>query len=717
MTGSTTSSEQLQTLNVEGMTCANCAMGIQRTLQKKGLSDALVNFAGGEVQYTPVEGYSREAIVHDIEQMGYSVKLPQATEKVIGLSKVEKLLVFCSIFTLPLLLHMVWPASLLMNHWFQLAMCIPVMATGGMYFLRSAVMSIRSGVANMDVLIALGSFSALLYSLIGIFVIQGNAHQYLFFETAASIVTLVLAGNVIEKRTLKQTNRALEELAALKSPIALRLKNPEFIDAVEEIATDRVRVGDFLLIREGARVPADGIVHSGNGLCDERMITGESLPAEVGEGAILRGGTLLLKGNLIMQSTRAGSETFITDIVRLVQKAQAEKAPMQRLSDRISSVFVPVVVGIALITFIVSLFVEIETSEALMRAIAVLVVSCPCAMGLAAPTAAMAGLGVAARKGIIFKSAEAVQKLAEATIFVFDKTGTLTSGEHTLEKIEVYPHTLPENPEAYALALEQVSNHPLADTLRIAFAANQPVQLSRVTELAGIGIEGFTPEGVHLKLGSKRIFTKEPEQIHDIYLSADGVPVLGITLKDELKPDAAGTIAQLKKQGIRVVMLSGDRESTCKAMAQEAGIHELYSECLPARKIEILEALKKEGRVAMVGDGINDAPALSAADAAVSLSSGSSVAKESSGIVLTARNTLGDLIFARETASATIRTMKQNLFWAFFYNVLAIPFAAFGYLNPMIAAIAMALSDVVVIGNAIRLNFFKGSMKSSTSSL
>lgn len=717
MTGSTTSPEQLQTLNVEGMTCANCAMGIQRTLQKKGLSDALVNFAAGEVQYTPVEGYSREAIVHDIEQMGYSVKLPQASEKANGLTKIEKLLVFCSIFTLPLLLHMVWPAPLLINHWFQLAMCIPVMASGGMYFLRSAVMSIRSGVANMDVLIALGSFSALIYSLVGVFVIQGNAHQYLFFETAASIVTLVLAGNVIEKRTLKQTNRALEELAALKSPIALRLKHSESLDSAEEIATENVKPGDYLLIREGARIPADGIVYTGNGLCDERMITGESLPVEVNKGQLLRGGTLLMRGSLVMKANRAGSETFITDLVRLVQKAQGEKAPMQRLSDRISAVFVPVVIAIALLTFCCSLLYGIETSEALMRAIAVLVVSCPCAMGLAAPTAAMAGLGVAARKGIIFKSAEAAQKLAEATIFVFDKTGTLTSGEHTLEKIEVYPHTLPEKPESYVLALEQVSNHPLAETLRKAFAANQPVQLSRVTELAGIGIEGLTPEGVHLKLGSKRIFTKETDQIHDIYLSADGVPVLGITLKDELKPDAAQTIAQLKKLGMRVVMLSGDRESTCKLMGQEAGIHEVYSECLPARKIEILEALKKEGRVAMVGDGINDAPALAAADAAVSLSSGSSVAKESAGIVLTARNSISDLVFAIETAQATLRTMKQNLFWAFFYNVLAIPIAAFGYLNPMIAAISMALSDVVVIGNAIRLNFFKGSMKSSTSSL
>ena len=717
MTGSNTEIHTLQTLNVDGMTCANCAMGIERTLQKKGLADVSVNFAAGEVHYTPVEGYSREAIVHDIEQLGYSVKITQQIEKSKGWGKLEKLLMFCSIFTIPLLLHMVWPAPLLMNPWFQLAMCIPVMASGGLYFLRSAILSIRSGVANMDVLIALGSFSALIYSLIGTFWIEGEVHHYLFFETAASIVTLILAGNVIEKRSIKQTGRALEELAALKSPIALRLKHAESLDSAEEIATENVKPGDYLLIREGARIPADGIVYTGNGLCDERMITGESLPVEVNKGQLLRGGTLLMRGSLVMKASRAGSETFITDLVRLVQKAQGEKAPMQRLSDRISSVFVPVVIVIALLTFGGSLLYGIETSEALMRAIAVLVVSCPCAMGLAAPTAVMAGLGVAARKGILFKSAEAAQKLAESQIVVFDKTGTLTNGEHRIENTVEYPNDLPEKPEAYALALEQISNHPLAETLRKAFDGNNPIQLTNIAERAGIGIEAYTPEGIHLKLGSKRIFEKEPEQSHDVYLSANGILILGINLKDELKSDVRQTVHQLKELGCRVVMLSGDRDRTCKTMAAEAGIEEVYSECLPADKITILDTLRKQGIVAMVGDGINDAPALAAADVAISVSAGSAVAKESAGIVLTARNSISDLVFAIETARATLRTMKQNLFWAFFYNVLAIPIAAFGYLNPMIAAISMALSDVVVIGNAIRLNFFKGSMKSSTSSL
>ena len=717
MTGSNTEIHTLQTLNVDGMTCANCAMGIQRTLQKKGLADVSVNFAAGEVHYTPIEGYSHEAIVHDIEQLGYSVKITQQIEKSKGWGKLEKLLMFCAIFTIPLLLHMVWPAPLLMNPWFQLVMCIPVMASGGLYFLRSAILSIRSGVANMDVLIALGSFSALIYSLIGTFWMQAEAHHYLFFETAASIVTLILAGNVIEKRSIKKTGRALEELAALKSPIALRLEHPESLDSAEEIATENVKPGDYLLIREGARIPADGTVYAGNGLCDERMITGESLPVEVNKGQLLRGGTLLMRGSLVMKASRAGSETFITDLVRLVQKAQGEKAPMQRLSDRISAVFVPVVIAIALLTFGGSLLYGLETSEALMRAIAVLVVSCPCAMGLAAPTAVMAGLGVAARKGILFKSAEAAQKLAESQIVVFDKTGTLTNGEHRIENTVEYPNDLPEKPEACILALEQISNHPLAETLRKAFAGNNPIQLTNIAETAGIGIEAHTPEGIHLKLGSKRIFEKEPEQSHDVYLSANGILVLGINLKDELKSDVPQTVHQLKELGCRVVMLSGDRESTCKTMAAEAGIEEVYSECLPADKIAILDTLKKQGIVAMVGDGINDAPALAAADVAISISSGSSVAKESAGIVLTARNSISDLVFAIETARATLRTMKQNLFWAFFYNVLAIPIAAFGYLNPMIAAISMALSDVVVIGNAIRLNFFKGSMKSSTSSL
>ena len=718
MAGSNTEIHTLQTLNVEGMTCANCAMGIQRSLQKKGLSDVQVSFSAGEVNYTPVDGYDRDAIIHDIEQLGYSVKRHAEAETPSGgWGKLEKLLLFCTICTIPLWLHMFWSAPLLMNPFFQLALCMLVMVSGGFYFLRSALLSIRSGVANMDVLIALGSFSALLYSLVGLFWMEGETHRYLFFETAASIVTLVLAGNVIEKRSLKETGRALKELASLKSPVAIRLKQAAQPESAEEIATELVVPGDFLLLREGSRVPADGIVYSGEGLCDERMTTGESLPVEVNKGMTLRGGTLLLKGNLVMESTRSGKESFLTDIVKLVKKAQAEKPPMQQLSDRVSAVFVPAILGLALLTFIVSLLWGLETAEAMMRAVAVLVVSCPCAMGLAAPTAVMAGMGVAARKGILFKSAEAAQKLAESQIVVFDKTGTLTNGHYRIEEIVRYSHELPEPAERYIVALENNSNHPLAETLRKEFSGFSPIEMHNISEKVGFGIEGYSIEGIHLVLGSKRTLSEIPDVEQDLYLSANGKIVLGIRLNDTLKPDAPQTIQALKQLGFRVVMLSGDRESTCQRVALEAGIEEVYSECLPADKINVLERLKKEGKVAMVGDGINDAPALNAADVAVSVSSGSSVAKASAGVILTSQHSLFDFVFAIETARATLRTMKQNLFWAFFYNVIAIPIAAFGYLHPMIAALSMAFSDIVVIGNAIRLNFFKGSMKSSTSSL
>lgn len=694
------STEAEITLKVEGMTCANCAMGIRRKLEKKGLTHVSVDFAAGEVHYTELKGYSNSEIQKDIEKMGYTVVQPQSSPSSFWRGKTERMLLFCGIFTVPLLLHMAWPHSILGNPILQLILCLPVLASGGVFFLRSAFQSVKNGIPNMDVLIGLGAFSAFIYSCIGLFVLSNDyEHKYLFFETSASIVTLVLLGNVIEKRSVKKTGAALENLAALLPSKATR---KEANGQTTEIPSAWVQPGDSLLVRDGEKIPADGRVIEGNAWCDESMITGESMPVALSPDVPVKGGTIIRSGIITMKAESTGKQAYVYRIVEWVKKAQSDKPPVQKLADRVSAVFVPIVLGLAGITFIVNYLLGISAEESMMRSIAVLVISCPCAMGLATPTAVAVGIGNAARNGILFRSATAAQSLAEANILVFDKTGTLTEGAFEVSELKRAAHPLAAHAESIIYTMEQASTHPIAQSLCRTFKRAGLFNLNNCREIKGVGMEAFTENGEHISLNAAQA---DETPFADLVLKADGVVVATLCISDRVKEGVAETLLNFKKMGYRLVLLSGDSTSKCEALGKQLGINEVYSSCTPDKKLEVIGTLKKEGRVLMYGDGINDGPALNAADVSVSHAGASDMASHSASVLLNAPSDFNALYRAIDLAKKTMRTIRQNLFWAFFYNIIAIPLAALGMLNPSIAALAMAGSDVMVVGNALRLGY------------
>jgi Cu+-exporting ATPase len=698
-----------QTLQIEGMTCANCAMGVQQVLRKKGLSDAEVSFAAGELVYTPVSGYSPDEIRMDISKLGYRV--PELNEvKKKGFNSLERRFLFCLLFTLPLFAHMFISWHPLHDARVQFALSIPVMIAGWWYFAKSGWQSLKNGVPNMDVLIALGSASAFIYSIWGSIIYWGSsrAHDFLFFETSATIITLVLLGNLIEQRSVKQTGSALEALARLQAVKALRVD--ESNDTISEIEAAQIKPGDLLEVHEGGRVAADGLVLTGFALVDEALMTGESLPVEKLKGSRVSGGTICKQGNFRYRALKTGSDTDLARIIDLVKKARSGKPEIQRIGDRVSAVFVPVVVAIALITFLVNDFVlDLSAGESLMRAIAVLVISCPCAMGLATPTAVMSGVGRAARKGILFRDGKIMETLSSIKILVFDKTGTLTTGEFMPGELKTLQGVDESEINSILKALSSLSSHPVSKSLRkqIQEAA---AGLSQIEELKGLGMQGKDAAGNLWMMGSARLFKNNiPSGIQnaDLFVGKNGECLAGLKISDEIRPGAAETIAELKKMGYRTVLLSGDKNEKCEALAQVLGMNEWFGEKTPQDKLEHIERLKKAGAVAMVGDGINDAPALNLAQAGISISGASEVAQNSAQIILLENAGLKALPDMLKLSRLSLRTIRQNLFWAFFYNVIAIPIAAAGLLNPMVAALSMAFSDVIVIGNSIRLQFRK----------
>jgi len=696
-----------EVLQVEGMTCANCAQGIQNVLRNKGLDDAQVSFAIGEVSYTPIEGYSLESIKSDIHKLGYHVLEPDAAP-ITGLSVLEKRFIFSLIFTIPLLAHMVIPWKPLHNPIVQLILSLPVVITGLYHFGKSAFNSLKTGVPNMDVLISLGSASAFIYSIWGTLLFWGTqrAHDFLFFETAATIITLVLLGNVIEQRSVKQTGSALRSLGNMQATKARRIEDHGGHEHITEISANLIAPGDLLQVNEGDRIPADGIVLSGQAVVNEAILTGESFPVEKQEDSMVSGGTIVEKGNFRLRALKAGKNTTLAQIIELVRKAQGGKPNIQRIGDKVSGIFVPVVILIAIITLLVNYFaISVGIQESLMRAIAVLVISCPCAMGLATPTAVMAGIGRAAKAGILFRDGKVTEQLAKVKSIVLDKTGTLTTGDFEVKEIKNFEHYADEDIRAMVYSLSSRSSHPISKSLARIFKGPKAA-INSVKELKGLGMEGLTADGKIIRLGSKRLL-KSPLEAgdYDLFLMEEDRCLAAFQLADQLKPDAAEAITELNKMGIKTVLLSGDTKRKCQAIAQELGIDEVYAEKKPEEKLEIIRQLTKEMSVAMVGDGVNDAPALNLADVGISLSDASEVARNSAQVILLGKSSLMSLPDSVKLSRLTLRTIHQNLFWAFFYNVIAIPIAAAGFLNPMVAAFSMAFSDVIVIGNSILLQF------------
>lgn len=693
---------------VDGMTCSNCALTIHQFLEKKGMKDVKVNLAGGDVSFELNDGHPHGEISSGIESLGYSVTTGMADQRPQRrrlFSNHKQRFLFCLVFTIPLMMHMLhnWVhIPILMNPWVQLALCVPVYLAGMDFFGRSAWKSIRNGMPNMNVLIAIGATAAFVYSLAGTVFELGE--DYLFYETAATIITLVFLGNYLEDLSIESTQRALNKLVrsqkVMANMIAYDEQHKEIIFPVENT---QLRTGDLILIRTGEQVPADCKILWGTALANEAIVTGESVPVEKNQKDTLIGGSLLTDGTVKAQVTANTEDSVLSRIIRLVQEAQGEKPPLQMLADRISAIFVPVVLLISAGTLIVNYFILDAFTPALMRSIAVLVIACPCAMGLATPAAIAVGLGRAARTGILFRNSKSLEIFKSIRQVVFDKTGTLTTGNFSITGYKIITGIDETAFKNIVYSLEKYSNHPIAKSIVTAWKTVSVFKFRNVEEMKGTGMKGVTPEGdIYEAVNYKAAARFTDNDAHSIYILKNNQLAGWIDIRDTVRPEAAGVINYLKSKGIRTVLLSGDRKITSEEIGSLLGIDEVIAEQTPTQKLEVIGRLNELSPVAMVGDGINDAPALAKAAVGISLSEASQLAMQTADVVLM-NNGLKNLPEALGIGRHTNITIRQNLFWAFLYNILAIPIAAVGLLTPTFGALVMGLSDVVLAANSVRL--------------
>ncbi|HMJ48736.1 MAG TPA: cation-translocating P-type ATPase, partial [Ferruginibacter sp.] len=690
---------------VEGMTCSNCALSISRYLSKEGMEDIKVNPISGEVYFQKNGHASITELKKGIDHLGYHVTDEKGIDKKRSfLSNNKTRFLFCLPFTLVLMLHMLdrWiHIHWLMNPWVQLAICVPVFITGMFFFGRSAVKSIRNGMPNMDVLIALGALASFMYSLAGAVFHLGE--QYLFFETTASIITLVFMGNYLEDFSVQSTQKALKSLVKSQKVMANMIAfDDHHREQVFTVENTQLKNGDLILIKNGETVPVDCKILSGEGLVDESIITGESIPVEKGKKDQLIGGSILQNGIVKAQVTATGKDTVLSGIVRMVQNAQGEKPPMQKMADKISAIFVPVVIGIALLTFILNITVFNNSAGAsLMRAIAVLVISCPCAMGLATPAAIAVGLGRGAKNGILFRNASALESFKSIRQVVFDKTGTLTTGKFIVAGFSTMINE--EEFKQIVYSLEKFSNHPIAQSVTAEWKSVTETKWKKIDEIKGLGIVAEDEHGNIYEAGSNKILPPgSVAENHAVFVLRNQELIGWINVEDEIRHEAKAVIDWLHKKEIKTILLSGDRLEKCKRTAAQLGIDEVFAEQSPEQKLERIEILNSLQPTAMIGDGINDAPALAKATLGISLSEASQIAMQSADVILM-NNGLKELPHALGLGKHTYLTIKQNLFWAFFYNIVAIPIAAIGLLTPTVAALAMGFSDVVLAANSVRL--------------
>ncbi|WP_236059706.1 heavy metal translocating P-type ATPase [Chitinophaga rhizophila] len=689
------------------MHCTNCAQSVSKYLENKGMQDVNVSFATEELSFSLPEGNaSATEVLNGINQMGYQVVLPdQPQPRTAFLNSLTFKFIFCAIFTAPLLLHMWVHWSWLHNPYIQLVLSTPVYLVGLWHFGRSAWRSLVNRLANMDVLIILGATAAYGYSLTGTLLHLGN--EYMFYETAAAIITLVFLGNLLEERSVKQTTTAIADLARMQVTTARLITDHDNHEHINIVDNQTLKPGDKVLVNTGDKIPMDGTIYWGNGHINESMITGESTPVAKKEKDKAIGGTIMEDGSIKMFITATGKDTVLSYIIDLVRQAQGSKPDMQKLADRISAIFVPLVLGIALATFLGwMLFGQVTTGNAIMKGIAVLVIACPCAMGLATPAAVMVGLGRAAKNGILIKGANTLEAFKDIKYVVLDKTGTLTTGKL---KIGQYHFTgMTEQAfKATVYSLEKYSSHPIARSLSTQWKGQGEAGLLQVREIKGRGMQAKDNLGNEWQLGSFAMAEHATtDDSHNIYLLKNGELVGWIDFTDEIRPDAAQMVQQLQRRGIRTVLLSGDTERKCRELAAEVGIKEVYAGQTPEQKLQQIDALMNDAPVAMVGDGINDAPALARASIGISLSDATHIAMQSANVILL-NSRLSSLPLALGLGKHTYLTIQQNLFWAFIYNIIAIPFAALGVLSPITGAGVMALSDIVLAVNSVRLRYKK----------
>lgn len=700
---------------VEGMTCTNCALSIDRYLQKEGQKAVKVNFIGGEVSFEMDGHKTKDELTKGIADLGYKV-VDESTTQPTENFKIKKQqffsnhlqrFLFCLPFTLVLMLHMLpWHPAFLMNPWIQLAICLPVYIVGMSYFGVSAVKSLRRGIPNMNVLIAIGSTAAFIYSLIG--TLGNMGMDYVFYETAATIITLVFLGEWVEHKSVDTTQKELKKLAATQKVMANMIAfDEEHKEIVFPVENTSLHVGDLILIKTGEQVPIDCKILWGDAAVNEALLTGESKPIKKTKKDALIGGSMLTDGIVKAQVTAVGKDTVLSNILTLVKEAQSEKPPIQQLADKISAVFVPAVLGIALLTFVINYFAfDVSGTSSLMRSIAVLVISCPCAMGLATPAAIAVGLGRAAKNGILFRNAKSLELFKDIQTVVFDKTGTLTKGNFNVTGFQSLELS-DENFKQVVFSMEKFSNHPIAKAITESWKMNNPKSWKKIEEIKGLGIKAEDMEGNSYLLGSYKIAASQTnDNTQTAYLLKNEKLIGWFNLEDEIRPEAKDVIAYLHSKNIETILLSGDVLERTQKIADMLGIDKVYAEKSPEEKLKIIEKLNTEKPVAMVGDGVNDAPALAKATIGISMSDATQLAVQSAQVVLMNKG-IHQLPLALGLGKHTFKTIKGNLFWAFIYNIVAIPIAAIGLLQPGIAALAMGFSDVVLAINSLWLRFRK----------
>ena len=691
---------------VEGMTCSNCALSVSKFLLKEGMQEVKVNPLDGAVSFIKKENTEISKLKNGIGSLGYRVvdETAAVNEKKSFLSNNRQRFLLTLPFTLVLMLHMLhsWlPIHWLMDPWIQLSLCLPVFIIGMWFFGRSGLKSILHGMPNMNVLIALGALASFSYSLTGAILNLGS--EYLFFETTASIITLVFFGNYMEEASVQSTQRAIKSLAKSQKLMANMIAfDDQHKEQIFPIENTQLRTGDLILIKNGEQVPIDCKILWGDCMVNEAIITGESAPAFKEKKDSLIGGSVLENGIVKAQVTATGKDTVLSGILQMVQHAQSEKPPMQKLADKISAIFVPLVIGIALLTFFANFTIfHISGGHSLMRAIAVLVISCPCAMGIATPAAIAVGLGRAAKKGILFRNASSLESFKTIKQVVFDKTGTLTTGLFIIAEHKSFINE--DEFKQIAFSMHKFSNHPLAKAVTNEWKNNKPIRWKNIKEIKGTGISAEDANGHIYESGSYKILSSNAADVnHNIFILKNKELIGWIDAKDEIRKEAAAVVKWLQAKNIKTILLSGDRKEKCEAVANELGIDEVISEQSPQQKLEKISLLNEKMPTAMVGDGINDAPALAKATLGISLSEATQIAMQSADVILM-NHGLKNLPEALGLGKHTYLTIKQNLFWAFAYNIVAIPIAASGLLTPAFGALAMGLSDVVLGLNSVRL--------------
>ncbi|MEO0312040.1 MAG: hypothetical protein RIQ89_1697 [Bacteroidota bacterium] len=692
--------------HVAGMNCNSCAMTVKKVFQKEGAFDLTVDYITGSVVFKGTIN-DEEELLKALIELGYTSKKMDDDENLSipsqpADSKIPLHLVLSAVVTIPLMAHMFTNNELLHNFYFQLSCASIALGIGLYQFGRSAFASLKLLAPNMDVLVILGAITSYLYSVMGYCWFNENFHNYLFFETTGSIITFILAGHYIESKALTATKAGLKSLLDLIPEKAKVLTN----HVATYTAVTEIKTGNHIQISEGDKTPVDGTILSGLVVVDESHLNGESMPITKQKGDQLKSGSKIISGAAIYICQNPANKSYAQQLVKIIKQLKRDQPAIQQLGDRVTAIFVPAVIAIAICTFLANYIILENLTAAIMRAVAVMVIACPCAMGLATPTALLVGCKVANAMGVIIKSGAAIEQFANIKNIVFDKTGTVTEVALQINET-IFFDKLHINALEVAGALASQSNHPLSKAIALQYYnANGHHHFTKIEEDKGIGINAFEENNTYT-LGSYLTVAHHSNVVpdYDVYFSINNKVILAFSFAEKIKEDAKDCMTYFHQQNIATTLLSGDRKSKVENVANKIKFNNTLAEKKPEQKANYIKGLRVHGPSAMVGDGINDAPALISASVGISLNDGTAIARDEAKIILTKPNQLWNLAQTHHLSKFILKKIKQNLFWAFCYNIICIPLAAAGFLNPMLASLSMAFSDLIVIGNSLTIKW------------